>query len=103
MNTANWSGNAGFDAGLAGWYKDTAGNVHLEGAAAQVSTSGNANLVGTLPPAAWPNRTVYEIVHTFAGTYADLVVNTQGQIYVIDPRPPAVKDYTFVSLEGVTF
>ena len=38
--------------------------------------------------------------HTFNGTYADAPINLDGQIALIDPRPPAVKDYWFVSLEG---
>jgi hypothetical protein len=62
-----------------------------------------ANLIGTLPPAASPNRVVYAIVHTFNGTYADIAINPDGQIVLIDPRPPAVKDYSFVSLEGISF
>jgi hypothetical protein len=35
---------------------------------------------------------VYTIVHTFNGTYADLAITPNGQIAVIDPRPPMVKD-----------
>jgi len=70
----------------------------------QTSASGpDANLIGTLPPAACPNRIVYTIVHTFNGTYADLAINPNGQIILINPRPPAVKDYTFVSLESITY
>jgi hypothetical protein len=42
-------------------------------------------------------------VYTFNGTYADLAIEPNGQIYVINPRPPAVQDYTFVSLEGITY
>lgn len=43
------------------------------------------------------------IVPTFDGTYADLVVSTNGDIGVIAPRPPAVQAEAFVSLEGITF
>jgi len=50
-----------------------------------------------------PDRTVYTIVHTFNGTYADLSIDPSGQVRVIDPRPPMGKDYSFVSLEGVTY
>jgi hypothetical protein len=42
-------------------------------------------------------------VHTFNGTYADLAIAPNGQINVISPRPPAVQDYSFVSLEGITY
>ncbi len=46
---------------------------------------------------------MYEIVHTNSGTYADVVTNTAGQIYVIDPRSPAVADLSLVSLEGISY
>jgi hypothetical protein len=42
-------------------------------------------------------------VHTFNGTYADLAIQPNGQISVISPRQPAVQDYSFVSLEGITY
>jgi hypothetical protein len=78
--------------------------VHLIGAAKQSATGGsNPNLLGTLPPAASPSRVVYTIVHTFNGTYADIAINPNGQIDLIDPKPPAVKDYSFVSLECITY
>jgi hypothetical protein len=104
LNTANWSGNAGFGASSPAWFKDGFGVVHLEGAAKQTSTAGpGANTIGTLPRAARPSRNVYVIVHTFLGTYADLEVATNGNINVIDPRTPAVTDLSFVSLESVTY
>ena len=104
VNTLNWSGSAGFGSRAPAWYKDTSGDVHLQGAAAQTSTSGpGANTIGILPPAARPDRDVYTIVHTFNGTYADLEVATNGQLNLISPRPPAVTDYTFVSLEGISY
>ena len=46
---------------------------------------------------------MFTIVHTFNGTYADLSIESNGQICLISPRPPAVQDYTFVSLEGITY
>jgi hypothetical protein len=46
---------------------------------------------------------VFVIVHTFNGTYADLSIDPTGQIRLIDPRQPMSKDYSFVSLEGVTY
>lgn len=71
---------------------------------AQTSSSGvSANLVATLPVVARPTRTVYTIVHTFFGTYADLAIEPNGQIFVIAPRPPAVEDLRFLSLEGITY
>jgi len=104
VNTANWSGSAGFGSTAPAWFADSFGLVHLEGAARQVNGSGpNANLLGTLPAAARPARNVFVIVHTFAGTYADLEVAAGGQISLIDPRPPAVKDYEFVSLESIVY
>lgn len=87
------------------WYTDSSGIVHLQGAAAQTSGSGSgANLIGTLPRAARPARAVYTIVSTFGGSYADLAIETDGTIRLIDPRSPAVKDYaTFVSLEAISY
>jgi len=108
LNTLNWSGSAGFGSTGPGWYKEVSlvdpDVVHLQGAVKQTSASGpDANLIGTLPPAACPNRVVYAIVHTFNGTYADIAISPNGQITLIDPRAPAVKDYSFVSLEGITY
>jgi hypothetical protein len=42
-------------------------------------------------------------VHTFNGTYADISIGSNGQIGLINPRAPAVKDYSFVSLEGISY
>ena len=104
VNVTNWSASAGFGSVSPGWYKDAFGIVHLVGAAKQSATGGsNPNLLGTLPPAASPSRVVYTIVHTFNGTYADIAINPNGQIDLIDPKPPAVKDYSFVSLECITY
>jgi hypothetical protein len=104
VNTANWSSSAGFGSTAPSWFMDSFGLVHLQGAAKLVFSSGPlANLLGTLPPAARPARDVYVIVHTLAGTYADLSIAPSGQVRVIDPAPPMGKDYAFVSLEGVTY
>jgi hypothetical protein len=104
LNTANWSPNAGFASRGPAWYNDNSGVFHLQGAVTQASASGTSpNLIGTLPAAVAPRHTVYTIVHTFNGTYADLAIQPNGQIGLIDPRPPMVKDYTFVSLEGITY
>ena len=108
VNTANWSTTAGFGSTALGWYKQSDSVdpdvIHLQGAVKQTSASGTtANLIGTLPPAASPSRIVYAVVHTFAGTYADVAIEPNGQIWLIDPRPPAVKDYSFVSLESITY
>ena len=104
LHTANWTGNAGYGSRSPGWVEDNAGVIHLQGAVAQFSGNGtNANLVGTLPIVARPNRTVYTIVHTLAGTYADLAIEPNGQIWALTPRPPAVTDLHFLSLEGITY
>jgi hypothetical protein len=108
VNSVNWSPSAGFGSGAPRWYKETGfvdpDVVHLQGAARQNSSAGaDANLLGTLPAAASPDRIVYAIVHTFNGTYADIAIQPDGQILLIGPRPPAVKDYSFVSLEGITY
>jgi hypothetical protein len=104
MNAANWSASAGFDSRTPAWDKDAAGIVHLQGAATQTSPNGaNANLLGTISAPARPHRAVFTIVHTFNGTYADIFITPSGQIRLVDPRPPALKDYTIVSLEGISY
>ena len=103
-NTANWSDPGTFGQAAPGWFEDDGGVIHLEGGLQPVSLSGpNALLLGTLPIVARPTRTVYTIEHTFSGTYADVAINPLGQIFVIPPRPAAVTDLSFVSLEGITF
>jgi hypothetical protein len=104
VNTANWTASAGFGSRPPAWYKDSSGLVHLQGAASQTSATGTgANVIGTLPSTARPRQAVYTIVHTFNGTYADLAIEPNGTLALIDPRPPMVKDYTFVSLESITY
>jgi hypothetical protein len=108
LNSVNWSPSAGFGSGAPSWYKVVGlvdpDVVHLQGAAKQISGTGSdPNLLGVLPPAASPDRIVYSIAHTFNGTYADIAIQPNGQIVLIDPRPPAVRDFSFVSLEGITY
>jgi hypothetical protein len=108
LNRTNWSPNAGFATTAPAWYKDGSGIVHLQGAATQTVASGdNEGLIGSLPAAAAPARVIYTIVHTFNGTYADLVITPAGGIYIEGappgPQPPAVTDLSFVSLEGVSY
>ena len=104
VNTQNWSGSAGFGSRAPAWYKDSAGIIHLQGAATQISNTGTgANLIGTLPASARPAANVFTIVHTFNGTYADLEIDVNGTLNLIDPYGVAVKDYSFVSLEGVSY
>lgn len=104
VNKANWSGKAGFGSRAPAWYKDASGVVHLQGALTQANGSGSgASRLGTLPRAARPARNVFTIVHTYLGTFADLEVARNGNLNLIDPRPPAVEDYHFVSLEGITY
>jgi hypothetical protein len=70
----------------------------------QTSSAGpGANVIATLPEAARPGSTVYTIVHTFNGTYADLAIQPNGDIDLISPRAPLVSDYSFVSLESVSY
>ena len=90
------------------FYKDRSGVIHLQGSVHQISTAGSTpNLIGTLPSGARPANDLFLIVHTFSGTYADLSIGTNGQVRLIDPRAPMgggdTFDYTFVSLEGVTY
>jgi hypothetical protein len=109
MLSGDWSGSAGFGSGAPGWYVDTSpagpAVVHLQGAVQQVSTTAvpSPDVIGLLPRAARPDRSVYELVHTFDGTYADIDIDPTGNITLIPPRPPAVQDFSFVSLEGVSY
>jgi hypothetical protein len=107
-----WSGSAGFGTIQPTAYFDDYGLMHLWGAARQkicvnprgCAGLGNPNLLGTLTNSiAWPQHNVFAIAHTNFGTYADVEIRTNGQIWLIDPRPPAVKDYSFVSLEGISY
>src|SRR6516225_684516 len=88
LNSINWSSSAGFGSGTPRWYKEVGfvdpDVVHLQGAAKQNSATGSdPNLLGTLPPAASPDRIVYAIVHTFKGTYADIAIEPNGRIDLI--------------------
>jgi hypothetical protein len=104
VNTANWSGTAGFGSTAPGWYLDGAGVIHLQGAATQMSTLGpKPDLVAVLPAVARPSRTVYTVADTLFGTYADHAIPPTGEVYVVPPRPPAVQDFRFLSLEGITY
>ena len=104
----NWSASAGFGSTAPGWYKEVGlvdpDVVHLQGAVKQTVGKRFRRQPDRHPPsAASPNRVVYAIVHTFNGTYADIAISPNGQIVLIDPRRPAVKDYSFVSLEGISY
>lgn len=102
LNAPTWSGNVCCGGVAAGWYDDAFGIVHLQGAVSQ-PVSGGSTLIGTLPAVARPNRAVFAIVHTYAGTYADLEIAPNGQITVIAPRAPERENLVYVSLEGVTY
>jgi hypothetical protein len=105
VNSPAWSGNAGAGGRAPAWYKDRSGIVHLQGALAQTDPNGaSPNILGWLPLSAAPTiATVYTIVITAPGTYADLAIQPTGEIDVIDPRVPAAKVYAFLSLESITY
>jgi hypothetical protein len=124
LNSQWWSGNAGFGTMAPTAYLDDYGLVHLQGAAKQINPPcppfprtcvvhpSDPDLLGTLPGGSFatlsgvpiaPQHPVFTIAHTNFGTYADIVIEPNGQIWLIDPRPPAVKDYSFVSLEGISY
>jgi hypothetical protein len=106
--TSDWSGHAGFGSGSPGFYVDTSPGpqvVHLQGAVRQVSTKGaTPDIIGVLPSADRPfERSVFEKVDTRDGTYAEIEIDQFGDIAVFPPHSPAVTDFSFVSLEGVSF
>ena len=103
VNPEDW-GPPGFGARGPGWYKDRSGIVHLQGAVApaQVACTGFC-FIGLLPRAARPARQVNTIVHTFNGTYADLIITVNGDLFVSPPPSPLIADYSFISLESVTY
>ena len=75
VNTINWSASAGFGSTAPGWYQDSFGLIHLQGAAKHISVRPPLQRVlGTLPSAARPARNVFTIVHTYLGTYADVEI-----------------------------
>jgi hypothetical protein len=99
LNTGgNWTEGFDYTNTAAAVYLDSQGVVHLEGAVDQLGASGS-DLIGWLP-ADFPNRTVYTIVHTFDGTYADIDIRPDGQIWLYRT---ANVNTAFVSLEGVTY
>lgn len=105
---SDWSGSAGWGSSSPGFYVDTSlvdpAVVHLQGAVRQVSTAGpNPNVIGVLPPDARPDRSVYELVHTFNGTYADVVITPAGQIDLIYARAPLFTTSGLVSLDGISY
>jgi hypothetical protein len=97
----DWAGDPGFGASGASCYTDSSGIVHLDGAVSRSSGS-TSNVIGSLPSGCSPptTRTVYTIVHTFEGTYADLSIGTDGTINVL---PSSNTNASFVSLEGITY
>ena len=115
---APWSPDATFNTAIPAAYDDADGGVHLEGAvtwpANQPQPTG-PTVIGTLPPGLEPLYNAYEIAHTNFGTYADVEITgtitseitpgapPPGQIIPIPPRPPAAQDYSFVSLEGISW
>jgi hypothetical protein len=107
VNTTNWNGNAGWGAApFPEAELDSAGIVHLWGAVQQVPTSsGDWTLIGYVPLGMAPNRTLYTIVHTGSGTYADLLINPDREIRVIasQPCPPLCSNFAFVSLESISY
>lgn len=102
VNTANYG--AAPDAYPPSAVIDASGVVHLLGEVRQTSATGpDEYLVGTVPGDARPSRYVYELVATFYGTYADVVITPAGQIYVIDARSPLNTAAALVSLEGISY
>jgi hypothetical protein len=110
LNSANWAAadkvpaTEVYGAAAPGFYLDQFGMVHLEGAVTQTSNAGTGSqVIGTLGPAARPDRDVFTIVHTFDGTYADLEITIAGTLLVTDPPSPAVTDLRFLSLESIVY
>jgi hypothetical protein len=100
LNFLNWSAEVCCGGVEPQWYTDGSGIVHLIGAVTQTSKTGQANLIGTLPPEARPTRNVFTIVHTGSGTYADLAIDKDGTINLL---PSFNTNTTFVSLEGISY
>jgi hypothetical protein len=114
LNSQWWSASVGFGTTAPTAYFDDYGLVHLWGAAKQLNgpcgphgciiRTTDPNLLGTLPSGPYaPPHNVFTIAQTNGGTYVNVEISTSRQILLIDPRPPAAKDYSFVSLEGITY
>jgi hypothetical protein len=121
VNQSNWSGSTCCGAKYPALIEDSHGVVHLQGALRQTSPYGPyANLLGwtgsgsLFSAYAPPGRTVYTIVHTGSQTYADLAINSNGEIWLIPCSTGACSSPTafyrspntnagFVSLEGVSY
>jgi hypothetical protein len=101
---ASWSNSGSSpDDATPNWYEDPPGVVHLEGVAGTAHRWRELNLVGVFPQAIWPTRTIFTIAATSSGTYSDLWINPQGQIWLIGARSPAVANLTTVSLDNISF
>jgi hypothetical protein len=81
--------------------------THLEGALAQTSPTNagpwNPQLVGWIqyPNTYAPkNRTVYTVVQTLSGTYSDLAIKSNGEIWLLNSPDT---NTGFVSLEGISY
>ena len=97
-----WSASTTYGSAPLGWYKDPDGIVHLEGGVTQ--GVGGTSTIATIDLSAAPSANVFTIVHTFAGTYADLMITSGGAISVIDATgAPAATNPSFISLDGVTY
>jgi hypothetical protein len=112
LNGSNWSGSVCCGATGPGAYSTDGETVHLQGAVTQTSSSGsNPDFIGTLPcmrslpNCGWPaDRYVYEIVHTGDGTYADIGIASNGNIFLLPLTGSLTQsDTRFVSLEGISF
>jgi hypothetical protein len=104
VNTANWSGSAGFDSVAPSAWADGWGYVYLQGAVTQTQPSfevGDPDVLATLPPAFWPQADVYVLAHSFNGTYVQLT--PAGQIDLIYARAPLFTQAAVVSLEGISY
>jgi hypothetical protein len=108
VNTANWSGSAGFGSRPPGLTVDSSGVIHLQGALRQFSAAGSGadwiGCTGSAPLCAWgpPGRTVYTIAHTLGGSYADLAIDSNGSIWLIPSSNTPIPD-GFLSLEGISY
>jgi hypothetical protein len=105
--TSDWSGHAGFGSSGPGFFVDNSPEpqvVYLQGAVRQVSTKGvTPDIIGVLPFADRPDRSVFEMVATGNGTYAEIEIDQFGDIGVFPPHSPAGQDFAFVSLDGISF
>jgi hypothetical protein len=95
-----WTHTGQWGEGQPSWAQDSDGTVHLSGG---VEPNGSpTDFIGWVPPSVAPANPVFTIVHTLNGGYADVAIETDGHIFLMEPHSPTI-DTGFISLDSITY